>query len=52
MRIRHSSDPLDLSWVSQLHRPDGPADGTCEDYLASPTRCHTSLHHLREQQQR
>lgn len=29
-RIRHSSDPLDLSWVGQLHRPDGPPDGTRE----------------------
>lgn len=50
-RIRHSSDPLDLSWVSQLHWPDGPADRTCQNYLPSPTGCHSSLHHLREQQQ-
>lgn len=51
-RIRHSSDPLDLSWVGQLHRPDGPPDGTREEDLSSAAGCHPPLHHLREQQQR
>lgn len=51
-RIRHSPDPLDLSWVSQLHRPYDPTDRTCEDHLASSARCHSPLNHLRVQQQR
>lgn len=51
-RIRHASDPLDLSWVGQLHRPDGPPDGTREEDLSAAARCHPPLHHLREQQQR
>lgn len=49
-RIRHSSDPLDLARVGQLHGPDGPADRTGEDHLSAPARRHPPLHHLREQE--
>lgn len=48
--IRHSSDPLDLSWVSQLDWSEGPAGRTWEEHLPSTPRCHTPLHHLKRQQ--
>lgn len=45
-RIRHSSDPLDLSRLGQLHRPYGPADRTREDHLSTSTGRHAPFHHL------
>lgn len=48
-RIRHSSDPLDLSRLGQLHRPYGPADRTREDHLSTSTGRHAPFHHLGEQ---